>query len=176
MINVECPVDGDISDSAGVNCNNPDGGTATATVTGGQAPFTYLWDNGETTATAVNLNDGPHSVVVTDVSGCQITLNTVIEGDFTAPTVTANGGTINCMADGMFVTLIANTTATVVEWMGPNGFTSTQASPIVDMPGTYTVTVIGDNGCDAMASAVVVDDTALPVFTAQGGKRNAHSI
>ena len=136
IINVECPIDGNISDSAGVNCNNPNGGTATATVTGGQAPFTYLWDNGETTATAVNLDNGPHSVVVTDVSGCQITLNTVIEGDFTAPTVTATGGTIDCSAQGMFVTLIANTDGTVVQWTGPNGFTSTQASPVVDLPGT----------------------------------------
>lgn len=38
------------------------GGSATVSATGGTPPYTYLWDNGETTATATNLGAGPHTV------------------------------------------------------------------------------------------------------------------
>jgi len=80
IITVECPVDGTVSATGGVNCENPNGGSATVTATSGQAPFTYRWSNGETTATATSLSDGAQSVTITDVSGCTVTLNVNIEG------------------------------------------------------------------------------------------------
>jgi hypothetical protein len=50
------------------NCTN---GTASVTsATGGVAPYTYSWSNGQTTATANNLSTGYYSVVVTDFQGC----------------------------------------------------------------------------------------------------------
>jgi hypothetical protein len=38
----------------------------TATVSGGQAPYNYLWSNGETTRVAVSLTNGESWVTVTD--------------------------------------------------------------------------------------------------------------
>ena len=38
--------------------------------TGGTAPYTYLWDNGETDQTAVSLDAGLHTVTVTDANQC----------------------------------------------------------------------------------------------------------
>jgi hypothetical protein len=47
-------------------------GSATASTTGGVAPFTYQWSNGQTTATATNLPRGStHTVTVTDNTGSQ---------------------------------------------------------------------------------------------------------
>ncbi|HNV95771.1 MAG TPA: T9SS type A sorting domain-containing protein, partial [Bacteroidales bacterium] len=45
-------------------------GSIKANVTGGDAPFTYKWSNGQTTQTAVNLCKGYYKVTVTDVNGC----------------------------------------------------------------------------------------------------------
>ena len=45
-------------------------GTATATVSGGSTPYTYLWSNGGTTATITNLSAGLYTVTVTDAHGC----------------------------------------------------------------------------------------------------------
>ncbi|MFC0605836.1 beta strand repeat-containing protein, partial [Winogradskyella pulchriflava] len=59
-------------------CTN---GQATADVSGGTAPYSYLWSasaNNQTNATATNLPVGTHSVTVTDANGCQLTQSIVI--------------------------------------------------------------------------------------------------
>ena len=48
-------------------------GSATVKVQGGKPGYTFRWDNGETTATATQLAEGPHSVTVTDKAGCSAT-------------------------------------------------------------------------------------------------------
>ncbi len=45
-------------------------GSATATAAGGTSPYSFLWSNGQTTATATALPTGDYSVVVTDANGC----------------------------------------------------------------------------------------------------------
>src|SRR5439155_373331 len=53
-----------------VLCFNGNTGSATASPTGGTPAYTYLWDDAETTATAIHLTAGSHSVTVTDFNGC----------------------------------------------------------------------------------------------------------
>ncbi|MCB9298755.1 MAG: SprB repeat-containing protein [Lewinellaceae bacterium] len=58
---------------APVSCTG-DGSDGQASVfpIGGSPPYSYLWDNGETTETATMLAPGPHSVDVTDALGCTV--------------------------------------------------------------------------------------------------------
>ncbi|MCE9540836.1 MAG: T9SS type A sorting domain-containing protein, partial [Bacteroidetes bacterium] len=44
-------------------------GSASATVTGGAGPYTYLWNTGATTSSITGLRIGAYSVAVTDASG-----------------------------------------------------------------------------------------------------------
>ncbi|WP_346854518.1 gliding motility-associated C-terminal domain-containing protein [uncultured Draconibacterium sp.] len=53
-------------------------GVATVTPSGGTAPYTYLWDNGDERATADTLEAGYHEVTVTDANGCETTCNVTI--------------------------------------------------------------------------------------------------
>ncbi|MDX1912804.1 MAG: OmpA family protein [Saprospiraceae bacterium] len=46
-------------------------GKANAVVAGGATPYTFRWDNGESTAGAVRLSPGSHGVTITDANGCQ---------------------------------------------------------------------------------------------------------
>ncbi len=50
-------------------CHGDSDGTATAAATGGSAPYTYLWSNGQQTATIVNLSASNYQVTVTDNAG-----------------------------------------------------------------------------------------------------------
>ncbi|MES2591184.1 MAG: T9SS type A sorting domain-containing protein [Bacteroidota bacterium] len=51
-------------------------GTATATVSGGTAGYTYLWNNGGTNGSITGMGAGDYTVTITDGNGCSI-LNTV---------------------------------------------------------------------------------------------------
>ncbi|MFM6934124.1 MAG: hypothetical protein ACKOXP_01680, partial [Flavobacteriales bacterium] len=53
-----------------ISCFNAADGIAQASATGGTAPYSYLWSNGQTSATATGLAAGAYSVTVTDAHGC----------------------------------------------------------------------------------------------------------
>lgn len=47
-------------------------GTITSNVTGGVAPYNYIWSNGAKTSSLSNIKEGKYSVLVTDAKGCQV--------------------------------------------------------------------------------------------------------
>lgn len=70
-----------------LTCNGNCDGSITTTPTGGAAPYTFLWSDGQTTQTASNLCAGTYTVTVIDANNCTVT-DTV---DLTEPTtVTGN--------------------------------------------------------------------------------------
>ncbi|MBF4516515.1 T9SS type A sorting domain-containing protein [Flavobacterium sp. ANB] len=54
------------------SCNNGDDGWAEAHVSGGTAPYSYEWTNGETTAKIENITTSNYFVLVTDAKGCVV--------------------------------------------------------------------------------------------------------
>ena len=56
-----------------VSCFNSNNGTAIATPSGGTAPYTYLWSNGQTTPAVINLSVGTYNCTVYDAKGCSFT-------------------------------------------------------------------------------------------------------
>ncbi len=60
--------------------NNPytPDGSATVVILGGTTPYTYLWNNGETTETIMDLGAGIYSVTVTDANGCTVTADGLV--------------------------------------------------------------------------------------------------
>lgn len=61
-----------------VTCHGAYDGTASAIANGGDAPYTYYWSNGQTTATAANLGPGTYTVTVYDAFGCTKTQKATI--------------------------------------------------------------------------------------------------
>lgn len=53
-----------------VTCFEGSNGSIDLTVSGGVAPYTYLWSNGNTTQDISNLVVGTYTVTVTDANGC----------------------------------------------------------------------------------------------------------
>ena len=58
-----------------VTCYRGGNGSATVIVEDGNAPFEFLWAGGETDNSIENLTAGEYWVMVTDVFGCQMTIN-----------------------------------------------------------------------------------------------------
>lgn len=55
-----------------VGCTTGDDGWAEAHVTGGTAPYTYQWTNGETNPRIENITTNNYFVIVTDAKGCVV--------------------------------------------------------------------------------------------------------
>ena len=72
--------------------NNCDG-TAEAMVSGGTAPYTYSWSNGETNSSLDNLCIGNYSVTVTDANGCMVISDTDVNCDPNGVNANSSRGT-----------------------------------------------------------------------------------
>lgn len=132
-----------------ISCFGSLDGSAAAFVVGGTGAITYLWSNGETGPTAINLPSGESSVIVTDGAGC-ISEQTIT---ITEPEELAIG--INVTNESMFGqedgSLIIDTNNAVepfiCEWTGDGSFTNS-ACNLTDLgPGEYCLTLTDANGC-----------------------------
>jgi gliding motility-associated-like protein len=54
-----------------LDCDIVESGSINLQVTGGIAPFTFLWSNGAVTEDLTDIPPGDYSVVITDVNGCE---------------------------------------------------------------------------------------------------------
>lgn len=55
-----------------ISCSNEPKGSISVTLSGGKAPFQFLWSNGKTSDKITDLNKGEYGLTVTDANGCSI--------------------------------------------------------------------------------------------------------
>ncbi|MFK7981892.1 MAG: PKD domain-containing protein, partial [Saprospiraceae bacterium] len=133
-------------------------GTATVSVAGGKAPYTYIWNapNNQTTPTAINLAGGTYQVVVIDANGCQnmtsVTINAmasnlVLNTSSTDPT---GCGSTNGIAT---VTVNGGTAPYTYAWNDNNNQTTQTATNLAG--GTYQIVVTDANGCQNNAAVTI---------------------
>lgn len=138
-----------------VSCYLGADGSATVVATGGDAPYTYMWGNGQTSATAINLAAGTHSVTVTDSNGCVVTASVVITQPLSA--VTASASVVShvlCFGDSTgsaSASASGGTPPYAYAWS--NGATTASVSGLA--AGTYAVVVTDANGCEDSASVTI---------------------
>ncbi|HFB99729.1 MAG TPA: hypothetical protein ENJ53_02880, partial [Phaeodactylibacter sp.] len=139
--------------STPATCGGANDGTATVTASGGVPPFTYLWDNGQTTATATGLAAGSHSVTVTDANGNTSTTSVVVT-EVSNVTATASSSNETCVgsADG-HVSVSTSGGVGQMTFLWSNGATTSTVNNL--SIGNYTVTVTDQNGCTASASTII---------------------
>jgi len=134
-------------------------GDATATVipSGGVAPYTFLWSDGQTTQIATGLNAGVYGVTVTDASGCTGEATQEVELSPEGVWIMLNSTPADCGEDNgtAYVGIMTGVPPYTIIWS--NGDTTN--NPMDLAPGEYFVTVSDVNGCTAVDS-IDVDATA----------------
>lgn len=141
--------------NSNVSCFGGSNGSATATTTGGTAPYTYAWSDGQTTATATGLVAGVYTVVATDANGCTDSSTVTITQPATAISLNTNViNNVSCYGGSdanAHVSYTGGTPPYSVAWSN-GGLSDT----IVNIPaGTYSVIITDANGCTASDSVVI---------------------
>ncbi|GEM_PF-5227958 len=148
-----------------VSCNGGSNGSATVTITGGTLPYTYLWSNQATTATATGLSAGTYDVEITDAKGCtRSTTFTINEPPLLIPSTTQTN--IACYG-------AATGTATVnpiggsapYTYLWSNGATTPTINNLA--ASTYTVIITDSKGCSTSTSVDISQRSALAVTPSQ---------
>ncbi len=138
-------------------------GQASATMTGGTAPYTYSWSTGGNGTTETNLCAGTHSIVVTDFVGCSTTDTiTILEPGLLTLNTSETPVSCNGLCDGeAIVTISGGTTPYTIQWDDPSNQNTLTASGLCT--GTYTVSVTDNNGCSTSAPQLVSEPNALSI-------------
>lgn len=141
-----------------VSMNGAGDGSIDITVSGGTAPYTYLWNDGSVTQDRNNLPEGIYTVTVTDDHGCTTSINVTIEEAACnlSVTITASGATTICEGESVML----STDGEYASYLWSGG--ATTATIDVTMQGDYAVTVTDANGCSATSGVIHVNVIPAP--------------
>lgn len=145
-----------------ITCYGDDDGAINLSVTGGVAPYEYLWNTGATTEDLTGLEPGRYRVTVTDANGCIKILNFSV----TQPAqlvVSESHVSPLCFGDmtGSITLLVGGgVTPYTYAWTGPDVNPTSQNQTGLGS-GLYSVTITDDNGCQTTISNINLQVTEI---------------
>lgn len=150
-----------------VSCLGGATGAISSSISGGTAPFTYLWNNNATSSGLTNIAAGTYTLTITDATGCTATSQVTLSQN-AGLTVTTTPTNASCagLCNGSVSTTISGGTAPLTYLWS----TSASTPGLQNLcPGTYIIAVSDANGCIDTAHAQVYANTiANPTVTAAG--------
>ncbi|MEL6867428.1 MAG: gliding motility-associated C-terminal domain-containing protein, partial [Bacteroidota bacterium] len=147
-------------DGFGTSCNGTSDGQASVTTTAGEAPFTYLWNTGEQTATISDLVAGDYEVTVTDALGCS-TVAGVSLSEPPAAVLEAVGLSPQCFGDpsgNILISQISGGTGPFEYSLNGEFFSTIDTTPY-SIPllaeGQYNLQILDANDCLVEETVVI---------------------
>lgn len=139
------------------SCTGFCNGQATATATGGTAPYTYIWSNGNTSSTAASLCPGNYTVTSTDLNGCTSSAFVSVNGPATNNLPLANFTFID-NGGGQFTFTNNSINATNYVWTFGDATTDTVSNPVhtYSVNGTYSVMLTASGPCGQHDTTFIV--------------------
>lgn len=140
-------------------CFGDKNGGIDLTVTSGKSPYTYLWNNGQTSQDLTNIGAGTYTVTITDADGCKSSFGTVVSQPLSALSISITKvDDTNPASDGTgsaTLSVTGGTTPYAYNWLGTGTFSSTTKDLLNLDYGSYSVTVTDAHGCNAVASVFI---------------------
>ena len=146
--------------SSNVSCEGAADGSVDLSVTGGTAPYDYVWNNQASTQDLTNLNPGNYSVTITDDSGCSSTEATSISEPIALLFNLLSESDISCFNanDGYIDIGVADGTPPY-NFLWSNGATTEDIDNL--SPGDYTITVTESNNCQTIQLYTIDEPAAI---------------
>lgn len=152
-----------VTSQTAVLCNGGNTGSASVTVSGGTAPYSYTWSpTGGNSSGATSLASGTYTVAVTDANACSITRTLTITQPaaltsvMTHTDVSCHGGNNGAANASIF----GGITPYTYTW-SPSGGNSATATGL--SAGSYSVLVKDANACILNASVTIAEPTQFTV-------------
>ena len=136
-----------ITNTIGVSCQGNDG-QVTVSASGGISPYTYQWNNGNTTASGTGFTPGAFTVTVTDNNGCT-TVNTGSITSIPALTLTAGSNPTICIGQSYLLSISASGGKTPYSYLWSNGAITSTSTVNPTTTQNFTVTITDANNCTA---------------------------
>jgi uncharacterized repeat protein (TIGR01451 family) len=131
-------------------------GSVMSFVSGGTAPYSFLWSNGSTTQNLTNIPGGNYyNVKIIDANGCSLMSGAYV-GVSTPVNVTYVTAPSSCTAATGAATLNISggqTPYNTTWYLFPNNLTGNSVSNLA--PGTYAFSVTDANGCKRSGSVII---------------------
>lgn len=151
----------DASSATNITCNGEANGTATVSVSGGIAPYTYTWSTNEinNTNSISNLNAGTYSVIINDALNNKLTANfSITEPSMIAIPSTNEETVYYGYTNASCTTLSAGTVTGGVlpyTYLWSTGATTSSIAVCPTATSTYTLIVKDANGCISATEKIV---------------------
>lgn len=146
-------------DTTDANCGMADG-AGSVTPAGGNAPYSYMWSDGQTDSLGTGLFAGIYGVTVTDATGCSEVFAVII-GNIDAPEVTLdslnNTSCVNYTDGDIYLSVTGATAPYSYQWL--SGQTTQDIENIGE--GNYTVSVSDAAGCITFESYTVTEPDSI---------------
>ena len=139
-----------IHNGQALSCIGANNGQATAQASGGTAPYTYLWSNGQTTTIATGLSSGTHSLSLSDANGCQTSTTLNLQAPPSLELELLILRQVSCFGgqDGQIRANASGGTAPYT-YLWSNGQTTATATAL--LASSYDLTLTDANGCSLVA-------------------------
>ena len=145
-----------------VLCYGDSTGTISVVLTGGTAPYTYLWSTGDTLVNLVNLGAGTYTLNAVDAQLCSFSQTYTV----TEPTAALSGTLTKseplCPGDST-----GSLTLAVTGGMAPYTLLWNTGDTLAAIdslsPGIYTVTIMDANGCIHVLTDTIVAPAPLAI-------------
>ncbi len=149
-----------IDSVANIGCSGATTGAIYITVSGGNAPYNFLWSNSATTEDITGLAAGTYNVAITDAKGCTASVGATISQPLPLFLNIASFQNLSCYNDSTgSIDVTANGGVPPYSFAWSNGATTEDVFGL--LPNTYTVVVTDANGCQQTISQVITEPTQL---------------